>query len=218
MVDRLSGLGCIRHRCGCCVAGLGTRQAANAAKQSAETANKSLRLLHQAWLDTADWEVTEVRGVETPDEMGGQSDGRLEGLRITFNVVNNSPTPATIYHLEITDFGSGSPPSDFTVTSAVGNLITPGSKHPGEAFIQDLSRKQIVAYESGNAFTIEIHGIIHFGDTFNRKRRSDESMEGPRKRRFARVCILRRYAKSEFHQIAGGESIEPALGHEVQPG
>jgi hypothetical protein len=193
-----------------------TRKAANAAKLSASTAERSLRLLNQPWLDTADWAVSEERGSAIRDKMGGWTTGELLALNVSLNVVNNSQTPATIYQIEMTDSGSGSPPTDFTVTSVVGNLITPGSKHPAKAHIAELAPSQIARYESGTGFPIRIEGTIHFGDLFSTKDPNDDSIDGPRKRHFGRECVLRTGGRSEFHPIAGAESVEPELGHESQ--
>ena len=77
--------------------------------------------------------------------------------------------PATIYHIEVSDYGSGSPPTDYTVAAAVGNLLTPGSKHSSKAHLQDLPPNQLKAYEFGNGSVVEIHGTIHFGDMFIKK-------------------------------------------------
>jgi hypothetical protein len=193
-----------------------TRKAANAARRSASIAERSLRLLNQPWLDTADWDVSEEHAAPVPDGNGGFTQ-ELTGLTVAFNVVNNSHTPATLYRIVMTDYGSGSPPTDYTVTAVVGNPITPGSKHPYQVRITDLAKSQIKSYADRTGFPVKIEGTIHFGDLFNTKApNDDDSIDGPRKRRFGRQCLLRRGGRSEFFPIAGAESVEPQLGQQEQ--
>ena len=126
--------------------------AAQAAKKASRIAEQSLRLVNQPWLDTNDWTVTERRSEGIPDAMGGRSRGKLLGFTVKFSVANDSRTPATIYHIEMRDSGSGSPPIEYVVTEVVQNLITPESAHPYQAVIDNLSQSQLASYETGNDY------------------------------------------------------------------
>ena len=171
-------------------------RAAKAATASANIADSSLRILNRPWLDTDDWSVTEQRS-DIND---------LAALVIRFNVVNPSRTPATIYEIEVTDIGSGSPPDEWTVSSDVGNLLTPGGKHPHDAtiLVEAMVERQIADYETGRGFTVEISGVVHFSDLFC----ADPRHPKRRQRRFGRRCVLRRTGGSEFHPVAGAESVD----------
>lgn len=187
------------------------KQAAEAATASTGIARRSMWLLNQPWLDTINWRVIgERRGPATPDGAGGQIRGELEGLIVGFDVVNKGPTPATIYEIEVRDMGSGSPPTDYSVTGHVGNVITPNAVYPYTANINNLSRRQIQSYEGNVGVALRIEGTIHFGDLF--VRRDPNVSHGPRLRHFGRLCLLKNSGRSEFHPIAGAERVEPELG------
>jgi hypothetical protein len=182
-----------------------TIRAANAAKRAAEIADRSLHLLNQPWLDTTDWKVDATYGKSTPDEYGSYTQ-ELIALTVSFNVINTSLTPATIYEIEVTDIGSGSPPESWIVSSTVGNLITPGGRHPHEAVINaaHMVDRQIEEYVSNRGFVVEIRGVIHFSDLF--------TADSVRKRHFGRQCILKSKG-SEFRPVAGAERIEAPQKH-----
>lgn len=103
-----------------------TLRAANAAKASADIADRSLRVLNQPWLDTADWHVVEHRAEAVAGSSGFPLE-RLTGLSVTFNVVNNSRTPATLYQIEMTDSGSGDPATVLSVSGSLFSNQTSGS-------------------------------------------------------------------------------------------
>jgi hypothetical protein len=179
-----------------------TRRSNHIARSASEVADRSLRLLNKPWLDTDGWTVREIRG---PDPQEGW-EGPLESLRIEFNIVNPSNTPATIYRVSVTDIGSGSPAKDWTVESDIGNLITPGGRHPhaAEILAEDLVARQISDYEKGRGVVIEIRGVVYFTDLFDNERTPQKWRE----RHFGRNCILKRNA-SEFLPVAGAELIDP---------
>jgi hypothetical protein len=185
-----------------------TANAATAARKSADIAERSLRLLNQPWLDTADWTVSEQRGAAGPDGDGGFTQP-LRCLTVAFNVVNNSQTPATLHEIEVTDEGSGSPPTGWTATSGVGNLLTPGSKYPFEVplMVEDMTERQIADYETERGFVVDIRGTIYFNDLFAREQPSNGPYQAPRRRFFGRTCILKRRA-SEFRYVSGVERVE----------
>jgi hypothetical protein len=178
-------------------------KATSVATRSADVAEKSLRLLNQPWLDTADWKMTPELAEPVHDDLGGYTQ-ELTGLALTFNVVNNSRTPAILQQIDVEHFGM-----DVSFTPIAEHMLTPDGTYPYTVHIISLTFDQIGRCKHQDGLRVEVRGAIKFVDWF-----------GPsvRTRYFGRKCILRRYGQSEFHYIAGAERVEPQSYHHKEQG
>jgi hypothetical protein len=178
-----------------------SRLAADAAKESAEVAQRSLVLLNRPWLDTANWAVERRMGRLAQDSLGGDITP-IEGLTITFDVVNNSPTPARINWINTED--------DITQTgssSAVETVLTPNGQCPYSHELYPLTDEQISQYKN-RGLVVLLRGFIHYGDLFApRQPKSPAHGFGPRVRRFGRSCVLRHGHGSTFTLLTGAEGV-----------
>lgn len=154
------------------------KRSADAAFKSAQTAERGLRLLNRPWLDTDQWRAT------LTNEAGS------DVVRVLFNIVNPSRTPARIRHIHVLVIKNG-PGLGQTNPESINHILTPGSHYPYSITIPSLSDEDAEALADGK-FILIIQGTIYFDDLFrqtNIKADGDERW-GARKRQFGRRCVL----------------------------
>jgi hypothetical protein len=160
-----------------------TKLAANAAKDSAKVAEESLVLLNRPWLDTDEW---------TADNMAEGLDDKPV-IRIMFNVINLSPTPARIEQIEISHVILRGDQGRQILTGQtirqirdVKTMVTPGSYYPVY-----LVTETFPPYRAEGMY-IQVSGCITYKDAFHKTRR----------KRFSRLGHIRA-DKQEFTIPAG---------------
>ena len=94
---------------------------AEAAKQSADTASRSLTLLNRPYLDADNWRASLHRGL-------GYGDPQL--LTIAFDIGNPSPTPARLETITINEGIGGQPATEFKVETTINATIGPQHNYP----------------------------------------------------------------------------------------
>jgi len=188
-----------------------TAKAANSARRSADTANTSLKLLNQPWLDTAGWKVEPSLGLPVPDGDGGHTQP-IVALNVLFFVTNKSRTPANLKWIQMIDEIHAGPPEPIKrlsitkTTEPMNILLTPGSKY-SHSEIYSIGPEHIEMYEKFG-FIVDMSGTIHFSDVFTENKTNIDKVVGPRRRHVARRFWLAKNQVTRVHLMPGSERIE----------
>ena len=149
-----------------------TEAAAVAAAKSADTAEKSLRMLNRPYLDTDDW---------TADLHSGPSFGDPTILTIKFNIHNPSPTPARLERVTICEGFGGHTAETIEYQTEVQGMIPPRRSQPfvvqitiGQAEWELMFRGELM---------VRVFGEFQYTDLFNKSRQ--------RTKKYARYCNCR---------------------------
>jgi hypothetical protein len=132
-----------------------TRKAADAAKQSADTAERALVLLNRPYLDAENW-----RG-----DIIGAMKAETMHITVSFNIVNSSVTPAFVESIEVNDdSGQASPLGELSTDTTVEATIGPRQSQP---FRRDvlLTQEQWQQVYFGK-LAVNFWGTITFTDDF----------------------------------------------------
>lgn len=139
-----------------------TRVAAEAAKKSADVADRALHLVHQQWLTTKNWRIFDVK----------LSDDVVM-LDIAFEIHNPTGMGVTLDGYEISVQGAALSASR---AEDIGQIVPPGESHIAGLTCQ-LNTPALIAALNDAELAFFVTGVMRFTDAFERERTQPFSMD-----------------------------------------